>query len=418
MLFVTTLTILTSAGCAREVPSVAENVPLPEPAKLSDGPRLPNMQTVRPGEKVQLAPPHATSSANNGPRVVPAPDGRLPKAPDGYQVSVWTRDVDNPRHLRLAPNGDIFVAESRAGRIKIFRDTDGDGKPDKTFVFAEGLRQPFGIAFYKNWVYIANTDAVVRFPYKAGQTRAEGAPEKITELTPGGYNQHWTRNVIADTKRNKLFVSVGSASNVSVEAPPRASILEMNPDGSGRHEYAGGLRNPVGLAINPTTGRLWTAVNERDGLGDDLPPDYATEVKPGGFYGWPYAYIGANEDPRRKGEAPDMVAKTIVPDVLLGPHTAALGIEFNPGTMLPGKGDAFVTLHGSWNRSARDGYKVMRIPFKNGRPSEDPQEFLAGFILDNDTVWGRPVGIAFMKDGSLLISEDGNDTIYRVTYKK
>jgi glucose/arabinose dehydrogenase len=419
-LLLATMTLLGSAGCAKDNPSSKPDAPAPAPAApgslAPERPRLPNMEIVRPGEKVTLAPPYATRSANNGPRVAPPPEGALPKVPKGYAVSVWTKDVKNPRHMTLAPNGDVFVAESNQDRVKIFRDTDHDGKPDQTFIFAEDLHQPFGLAFYKGSLFVGDTDAVVRFDYKDGQTQASSGPEKITDLTPGGYNQHWTRNVIADAKRSKLYVSVGSGTNVDVEQPPRASILEMNPDGSGRHEYAGGLRNPVGLAINPTTGRLWTAVNERDGLGDDLPPDYATEVKPGGFYGWPYAYIGPNEDPRRKGERPDLVKRAIVPDVLLGPHTAALAIAFNPGTMLPGKGDAYVTLHGSWNRSARDGYKVMRIPFKNGRPSADPVDFLNGFILDDSHVWGRPVGLVFLKDGSLLVSEDGNDTIYRVTY--
>lgn len=366
-----------------------------------------------------LPPPYATPSANNGPRVVPPPVGALPKVPAGYRVQVWTGDAHNPRNVVLAPDGDVFVVESNRGRIRVFRTSKGDySKPTTQFVFAEGLRQPFGLAFLKGWLYVGDTDAVVRFRYRPGQTKAEGAPEKVTDLTPGGYNQHWTRNVVADVRRNKLFVSVGSRTNVDPEDAPRASILEMNPDGTARRTYANGLRNPVGLAIDPATGRLWTAVNERDGLGDDLPPDFVTEVKDGGFYGWPYAYTGKHEDPRRKGERPDLVAKSLVPGVLMGAHVATLNLAFNPGKMLPGKGDVFVALHGSWNRSRRVGYKVVRIPMKAGRPAGPSQDFLTGFVLADDNVWGRPVGVCFLPDGSLLVSEDGNDMIYRVTYAK
>lgn len=407
---------VSGAGCAQgpqpatraEVKQVADRPPV----LAAERSTLPNVETVRPGEPVKLAPPYATPSANNGPTVVEVPDNALPQVADGYTVSVWTRDAQNPRYLTTAPNGDIFVAESRPGRIRIFRDTNGDGKPDADFTFASGLNRPFGIDFYKNWVYVANTNGLVRFPYKDGDTAATGPAESITDLPTGG---HWTRGVAVDAKANKVYVSVGSHSNVDVEPAPRATVLVMNPDGSDRKVFAAGLRNPVSIRFNPQSHKLWTVVNERDGLGDNVPPDYATEVKAGAFYGWPYAYIGQNEDPRRKGERPDLVKKAVVPDVLLGPHTAALGIAFNPGPMIPGKGDAYVALHGSWNRSARDGYKVMRIPFKDGRPSGDPVTVLGGFVLDNGHVWGRPVGLTFMKDGSLLASEDGNNIIYRVT---
>jgi glucose/arabinose dehydrogenase len=375
---------------------------------------MPGMGITRPGTPPVLPAPYATRSARNPPNVVPPPEGKLPTVPEGYRIAVWTRDVEEPRNMVLAPNGDVFVAESRRNRVFVFRDADGNGTPDRKFIFAEDVRQPFGIAFYKNWVYVARTDSVVRFPCRPGQTKATGAPEKITDLTPGGYRQHWTRNIIADPKRGKLYVSVGSASNASPEEPPRAGIIEMNPDGSGRRMFATGLRNPVGLAINPQSGKLWTAVNERDGLGDDLPPDYMTEVRDGGFYGWPYYYIGKNHDPRLP-ERPELQAKVIVPDVLLGPHTAALNLAFNPGTNLPGAGDAFVALHGSWNRSHRDGYKVLRVRFRNGRPVAGPEDFVTGFVLNESDVWGRPVGLLFLKDGSLLVSEDGNDTIYRVS---
>lgn len=405
--------VLYSAGCARAKPSAEPTAETAAVASREDQARPSNNTAA--GQKIQLPRPFATSSAVNGPDIVARPEGTLPKVPEGYRVALWTSDVTHPRNIVVGPNGDVFVVESRENRVRLFRNTDGDwSKPEQSTVFLEGLNQPFGLAFLGGHAYVGNTDAVVRVPYKPGTTRVTATPEKITTLTPGGYRQHWTRNVIPDPKNNRLFVSVGSRTNVDVEDPPRASILVMNPDGTGRREYAGGLRNPVGLAIHPQTGKLWTAVNERDGLGDDLPPDYVTEVQDGGFYGWPYAYIGPNEDPRRKGENPELVKKTIVPDVLVGAHTAALNMAFNPGTMFPGAGDAFVALHGSWNRSEPSGYKVIRIPMKDGRPSGVPQDFLWGFVVGNNRVWGRPVGVAFLPDGSLLMSEDGNDTIWRV----
>jgi len=391
-----------AGGCARALPG--DSAPQ-------------SVMVTRPGAPVMLPAPFSTPSANNGPRVVPPQPGALPRVPAGYRVAVWSADAHNPRNMVVAPGGDVFVVESNRGRIRVFRPSRSNlAKPGGQFVFAEGLRQPFGLAFYKGWLYVGDTDAVLRFRYRPRQTKASGPPERITELTPGGYNQHWARNVAADAKRDRLYVSIGSRTNDDPEDPPRASILEMKPDGSDRHTYASGLRNAVGLAINPATGRLWAAVNERDNLGDDLPPDYVTEVVSGAFYGWPYAYIGPHEDPRRKGERPDLVAKTRVPDVLVGAHVAALNLAFNPGTMLPGKGEAFVALHGSWNRARRAGYKVIRIPMRNGRPAGPPQDFLTGFVRPDDNVWGRPVGICFLPDGSLLASEDGNDIIYRVTY--
>ncbi|HMS09922.1 MAG TPA: sorbosone dehydrogenase family protein, partial [Pyrinomonadaceae bacterium] len=287
------------------------------------------------------------------------------------------------------------------------------------------LDQPFGMAFHKEWFYVANTDSVVRFKYRTGQTAAEGEPERLVELTRGGYNQHWTRNIIFSPDGTKMFLSIGSETNVSEEEDPRrAAISVYDPDGKNHRIYASGLRNPIGLAWNPRTGELWTAVNERDGMGDDLVPDFATSVKEGGFYGWPYAYIGPNEEPRRKGEAPKLVEKTIVPDVLFRSHVAALGIEFYTGTMFPAeyRGDAFVAFHGSWNRQKLSGYKIARIKFDaNGKlEGNSYEEFVSGWLPDetSNEVWGRPVGLLVHSDGSLLITDDGARKIWRVSYAK
>ena len=280
------------------------------------------------------------------------------------------------------------------------------------------------MAFHKDWFYVANTDSIVRFRYKAGQTAAIGEPEKLVELTPGGYNQHWTRNILFSPDGTKMYVSIGSASNVRVETDPRrAAISVYDPDGKNHRIYAGGLRNPIGLAWNPKTGELWTAVNERDGLGDDLVPDYVTSVKEGGFYGWPYSYIGQNEEPRRKGENPELVKKAIVPDVLLTSHSAALGIVFYSGKMFPKEysGDAFVALHGSWNRQKLTGYKIIRVRFKDGKlVGNRYEDFLSGWLPNEDSneVWGRPVGLLVAADGSLLITDDGANKVWRVSYGK
>jgi glucose/arabinose dehydrogenase len=326
--------------------------------------------------------------------------------------------------MALAPNGDVFVSDSRSNRVIVLRDTNKDGKADQRWVWSDKLSQPFGMAFHKDWFYVANTDSIVRFKYKPGQTVGDGEPERIVELTAGGYNQHWTRNILFSPDGRRMFVSIGSATNVSVEEDPRrAAISVYDPDGKNHKIYAGGLRNPIGLAWNPANGELWTAVNERDGMGDDLVPDYATSVKEGGFYGWPYAYIGPNEEPRRKGENPDLVKRTIVPDVLFRSHVAALGIQFYTGNMFPKEyhGDAFVAFHGSWNRAKLSGYKIVRIPFKDGKPVMNAyEEFVAGWLPDENSneVWGRPVGLLVNSDGSLLITDDGAKKIWRVSYGK
>jgi glucose/arabinose dehydrogenase len=369
-----------------------------------------------------LPPPNATPSVNNGPRVIPRPANAKLNLPAGFEIETFAEgDFKRIRWMALAPNGDVFVADADAGSAIILRDTNKDGKVDERFTFATGLNKPFGMAFWRDYFYVANTNSVVRFKYKPGQTKAEGEPEKITDLPGRGYREHWTRNIAFNPQGTKLYVTIGSATNVDVEPEPRASILEMNPDGSGRRTYAAGTRNPIGLAFHPKTGALWAAVQERDLLGDDLVPDFVTEVKDGGFYGWPYAYIGPNEDPRRKGEQPDLVKKTIVPDVLLQAHSAVLGLVFYDGQMFPGEynGDAFAALHGSWNRSKRTGYKIVRIRFKDGRPVGGYDDFVTGWMLGEDSkdVWGRPVGLLVLKDGSMLITDDGANKIWRVTYK-
>ena len=339
--------------------------------------------------------------------------------PPGFPIALFASRLEDPRNMILAPNGDIIVACSGAGEIHILRDTNHDGIADQNFTFARGLDYPYGLALHGDQLYVGNENAVVRIAYRAGQTASTAAPVRVASLPSGG---HATRNVIFNRTGTKMYASIGSESNVNPEAPPRAAIMEFNPDGSGGRVYGFGLRNPVGLVWNPTTGALWTSVNERDGLGDDLVPDYITDIRDGGFYGWPYSYIGKNPEPRRGGQRSDLVARAIVPSLLIQAHSAALGIVFYEGAMFPAeyRGSAFVALHGSWNRSKRTGYKVIRVPFTNGKPSGGYDDFVAGWMLDENSrqVWGRPVGLLVLPDGSLLVSEDGNGTIWRVTYSK
>ena len=389
----------------------------------------PSQSTSKPGELrnynitlANLPPAEVQRGPFNPSKIVPRPDGAELSTPRGFAISVYAEgDLKRPRWLAQAPNGDVFVAESEGDQISILRDSNGDGRADERFVFASKLSRPFGMAFWRDYLYVGNTDAVVRFKYKSGQTKAEGAPEKIADLPMHGYREHWTRNLIFNADGSKLYVTVGSKSNVDAgEEPMRAAISEFNPDGTGHRIIASGTRNPIGLAWNPKTQQLWTAVQERDLIGDDLVPDYVTGIKDGAFYGWPYAYVGPHEDPRRKGERPDLVAKTIVPDVLIQAHSAVLGLVFYEGKMFPGEysGDAFVALHGSWNRSKRTGYKIIRIRFKDGRPPGGYDDFITGWMLGEDKpeVWGRPVGLLVLKDGSMLISDDGAHKIWRVTY--
>ena len=376
-------------------------------------------------DSLVLPAPFATESVENRPKEDGWPEGKMPKAPEGFTVSKYADKFDSPRWTYIAPNGDVFVAESStkksADRITILRDVNKDGAPEMREIFIEKLNKPLGMLVLNNYFYVANTDGLYRYPYKPGDTKITGKAEKILELPAGGYNNHWTRNLLANADGSKIYVSVGSASNVADhgidEEKRRANILQINPDGSGEKVFASGLRNPVGMDWAPGSNELWTAVNERDKLGDELVPDYITSVKEGGFYGWPYSYFGQNEDPRRKGENPGLVAKAIVPDVPVGSHTASLGLAFYDKTQFPAKyhNGAFVGQHGSWNRSTLSGYKVLFVPFKDGKPAGKPEDFLTGFVESGEKVYGRPVGVTVMDDGSLLVNDDSGNTIWRVT---
>jgi glucose/arabinose dehydrogenase len=376
----------------------------------------------------ELPAPYVTESSNNGPKVVARPEGAWPKAPQGFTVQLYSTGLDNPRLIRTAPNGDFFLAESSAGTIRVFRGITAEGKPKQVSVFATGLNRPYGIAFYPagdnpQWVYIGDTDAVLRFPYHNGDLKATGSAQHIVDLPHGG--GHWTRDIRFSLDDKTMFVAVGSASNVDdPDTTPaeknRADILELNPDGSDMRVYAYGIRNAGGgLAINPKTHELWCSVNERDGLGDNLVPDYITHVQQGGFYGWPWFYMGDHQDPRHKGKRPELRDKVLVPDVLLQPHNASLEMTFYEGSQFPDeyKDDIFASEHGSWNRSVRAGYEVIRVPMHHsGRASGDYEDFLTGFVVDNHSVWGRPVGVTVAPDGSLLVTDDGSNSIWRVIY--
>ena len=381
-----------------------------------------------------LPPPNQTKSANNFPAPYPRPTGALPKALPGFTVNLYATGLDEPRELRTAPNGDVFLAESSKGEIKIFRGISTQGKPEQVSTFVSGLNRPFGIAFYPvgshpEWVYVADTDSVKRFPYQEGdlKTRAAGKAV-IAEIFPGASHArgHWTRDVVFSPDGSKMYVSVGSLSNADDPDEHRyefhrADILEYNPDGSFLRVFAFGLRNPVGLGFEPKTHELWTAVNERDSLGDDLVPDYTTHVQEGGFYGWPWYYVGGRQDPRLKDRHPEWRAKMIAPDVLIQPHSAPLGFVFYSGGQFPAEygGDMFLALHGSWNRANRTGYEVIRVPLhQQGKPTGEYQDFLTGFVTEEGNVWGRPVGVAMAKDGSLLVSDDGSGSVWRVSYER
>ncbi len=375
-----------------------------------------------------LPAPFATESAGNGPQVVPRPESAWPQVPLGFKVEIYAADLDNPRLIRTAPNGDIFVAESRPGDIRVFRGITSDAKPEKSEVFASGLTRPFGIAFYPpgpdpQWVYIGDTDAVLRFPYRNGDLQARGPSEHLADL-PHGRRGHWTRDIRFAPDGEKMFVSVGSASNIDdpdthPDEKDRADVLEFNPDGSDMRIYAYGIRNCVGMAINPITHDLWCSVNERDALGDNLVPDYITHVQEGGFYGWPWWYMGNHQDPRLEGKHPELKGKVITPDVILNPHNASLEMTFYEGKQFPVeyRGDIFACEHGSWNRSVRVGYELIRVPMHHtGEASNEYEDFMTGFVVDNGHVWGRPVGVTAAPDGALLVTDDGSDSIWRISY--
>jgi glucose/arabinose dehydrogenase len=388
-------------------------------------------ETEKPGlfRKITVADlpkPYATQGVGNPPGVVARPENAWPQAPRGFKVELYAEKLVQPREIRTAPNGDLFVAESVDNRIHVFRGITPEGKPQQASVFASGLHQPFGIAFYPpgdnpQWIYIGNTNSVVRFPYKNGDMNAAGDAQTIVPQLPTG--GHSTRDLAFSPDGSKLFVAVGSNSNVDdPDTHPgehhRANILEYTPDGKFVKVYASGIRNPVGIAINPSTGQLWCSVNERDMLGDNLVPDYITSVKEDGFYGWPWYYMGDNPDPRLKGKHPELKNKVIVPDVLLQPHNASLEMTFYEGNQFPGqyKGDIFASEHGSWNKSVRAGYEVIRVPLENGKAVGVYEDFLTGFVISNEVVWGRPVGVAVAPDGSLMVTDDASNSIWRVSY--
>ncbi len=401
-------------------------------------------------DNVVLPEPYATKSSKVFVKVIGWKDGQKPIAPKGFTVTKFAGGLENPRWLYVAKNGDVFVAEAgtrlpvkkrsdekdeffsskaqnfgSANRITLFRDKDKDGIYESKHSYLANLNQPFGMLVLNNYFYVANPDEILRFPYNEKDTTNTGKYEKILDLPSGGYNNHWTRNIISNQEGTKIYVTVGSESNVAergIESEyKRANILEFNPDGSGERIYASGLRNPNGMDWAPGTKTLWTAVNERDELGDDLVPDFTTSVKDGGFYGWPYSYFGQNEDPRHKGERPDLVSKAIVPDIALGSHTASLGLTFYRNKSFPKKyrDGMFIGQHGSWNRSELSGYKVVFIPFKDGKPIGKPEDFLTGFIANTEKkeAYGRPVDVAVLADGSLLVTDDAAKTIWRVSVK-
>jgi glucose/arabinose dehydrogenase len=424
-------------------PVMAQSAPLTGNAAFGD------WRSDKPGVSRLIRPedlpkPGATPSSANVSHVVARPASAVPQVPAGFKIALFAEGLSGPRQMRVAPNGDIFVAETRAGRLRVLRAADGEAKPAANEIYASGLSAPFGIAFFPGddpkWVYVANTGSVVRFPYRAGDLKASGKAETIVADLPHGYG-HSTRDIAFSANGKRMLISVGSASNDAegdgkpaegleawVASHPlgaawgsetdRAGVLTFDPDGKRLGMFATGIRNCVGLAVHPTSGDLYCSTNERDGLGDNLVPDYVTRVREGAYYGWPWFYIGSNEDPRHAGERADLKGKATVPDVLLQPHSASLGLTFYTGHQFPAEysGDGFAAEHGSWNRSKRTGYKVVRIRLRDYVPTGEYEDFITGFVVNDNDVWGRPVGVAVAHDGALLVSEDGNGTIWRVTH--
>jgi glucose/arabinose dehydrogenase len=405
----------------------------------------------RPGLARRISPedlpePYATPTAVVIPKIIPRPQGAWPQVPPGFAAELVATDLDHPRQIKVAPNGDIFIAESKAGRIRVLHAAGGTASSLASDVFAAGLNLPFGIAFYPpgpdpRFVYVGDTDKVVRFPYRTGDRRTRGPAETVIGGLP--VEGHWTRDLAVAADGRRLFVSVGSQSNDAEGLPlrdpaairafeathgtgavwgaeeNRALVLSADPDGADAKPFATGLRNCVGMAIEPGRGRLWCTDNERDQFGDDLVPDFVTHIERGGFYGWPWYYIGPHEDPYHPKERPDLLEAVATPDVLLQPHSAPLGLAFYTGRQFPAayRGDIFVALHGSYNRSHLTGYKVVRVRLKDGKPTGAYEDFMTGLIATDNAVWARPVGIAVAADGALLVTEDGNGTLWRVSYR-
>ncbi|WP_173930962.1 PQQ-dependent sugar dehydrogenase [Chelativorans sp. Marseille-P2723] len=381
----------------------------------------------------------------NAPNLVDAPEGAAPEVPEGFAVEVFATGLTQPRVIRIAPNGDIFVSESEAGRIAVFAADSAEDLPAEPEAFVEGLDRPFGIAFYPpdepEYIYVGEASQVVRFPYSEGDRTASGEAEIIVSDIPT--ERHWTRDLAVSQDGDRLFVSIGSASNVAGgmsekteeeiraheethgrgaawdEEENRAVVRVFDPEGDNIENYATGLRNCSGMAVQPDTGNLWCTGNERDHIGPDLAPDFLTTVEEGGFYGWPWYYAGGNEDPAHAGERPDLGEDVITPDVLLQAHSSTMQLVFYDADAFPEeyRGDIFATMRGSWNREYRTGYKVIRALMEDGKPTGVYEDFMTGFVIDEDTVWGRPTGIAVTPDGALLVSDDANGTIFRITYE-
>lgn len=433
-----------AAAMAAALPLLAQTNPRLLEGKAAFG----DWHADSPGTRRLIRPqdlpvPDLAASTRNVVAIVRRTEAEKPVVPAGFEVNLFASGLSRPRLIRVAPNGDVFVAESAAGRVRALRPNANGGV--QAAVFASGLLNPFGIAFYPpgpnpEWVYVGNTDSVVRFPYRNGDLEARGPVDTIVPRLPVG--GHRTRDVAFSPDGRTMYVSVGSGSNVGdgMGTPSaaeletwksthalgaswgseagRADVLAFDPQGKNRRIFASGIRNCVGMAVAPQSGELWCSTNERDGLGDNVPTDYITRVREGAFYGWPWYYIGANEDPRHRGEREDLRDKITVPDVLLQAHSASLQMTFYEGAQFPAeyRGNIFAAEHGSWNRSRRTGYKVIRVIMKDGAPTGEYEDFATGFVVNDSEVWGRPVGVAVDRDGALLVSEDANGTIWRITY--